>query len=162
MLHKKDGSPSLRRFFYIAPLTRWPALTANDSVFHGVVTLGPPGESQRRLPGPFSRLGRQRVVPALPARVGEQAENGPWVICSMRSYVSSGFTECSRRGAMISCRTDRDSGAPCYPRRQNRPDPERDGATLDLVTKTFKSLERLVVQVMNEGAREGIRWHVNE
>ena len=41
---------------------------------------------------------------------------------------------------------------------QNRPDPDKDGATLDLVTKTFKSLERLVVHVMNEGAKEGILW----
>jgi hypothetical protein len=45
---------------------------------------------------------------------------------------------------------------------QNRPDPDTEGGTLDLVTKTFKSLERLVVQVMNEGAREGILWRVNE
>ena len=45
---------------------------------------------------------------------------------------------------------------------QNRPDPDNEGTVLDLVTTTFKSLERLVAVVMNEGAREGILWRVNE
>jgi hypothetical protein len=45
---------------------------------------------------------------------------------------------------------------------QSRPDPEVDGATLNLITKTFKALECLVVQVINEGAVEGLLWRVNK
>ncbi len=40
-------------------------------------------------------------------------------------------------------------------------DPKREGATTDLVLRTFAALESLVTQVMNEGAAEGCAFHPN-